>query len=127
MAENDGVIFDRLGGPEGVAAILQDMYERVLADPDLAPFFENTSMDRLRQMQYQFVASAFDGPVAYTGAELNAVHAGRGITRTHFSKFCGHFLEAMRARSIDPTVIDQALGRLATYADKVTGDANVDG
>ncbi len=93
----------------------------------LAPFFQNVQMDRLRQMQYQFMASALDGPSEYTGAELNAIHRGRGITGEHFAKFCGHFADAVKAAGATPREVDDALGRLATYKDKITGDTNVDG
>ncbi|MEM9645025.1 MAG: group 1 truncated hemoglobin [Planctomycetota bacterium] len=127
MTDNDDILFERLGGAEAVAEIVRDMYERVLSDPELAPFFRETSMERLRRMQYQFIASALDGPVSYTGAELTSVHSGRGIKRQHFSKFCGHFGDAMDARGVEAVLIDQALGRLAIYADRITGDANVDG
>ena len=127
MSEDSVTLFERLGGASGIADIVHDMYERVLADSELAPFFANVAMDRLKRMQYQFIASALDGPVDYTGAELNAIHRGRGITAHHFAKFCGHFADAMEARGADPKDVDNALGRLATYKDKITGDVNIDG
>ncbi len=120
-------LFQRLGGATGVAEVVEDMYRRILDDPELAPFFEHVEMDRLRRMQYQFMASALDGPETYTGAELTAIHRGRGITEHHFSKFCGHFADAIEERGASQRDIDMALGRLATYKDKITGDANVDG
>ena len=120
-------LFDKLGGPTGVADIVHDMYDRVLADAELAPFFEHTKMERLRRMQYQFIASALDGPVQYTGAELTAIHRHRGVTDHHFAKFCGHFVDAMEAHGAPRFEIDQALGRLSTYKDKITGETNIDG
>lgn len=120
-------LFDRLGGASGVAELVEEMYARVLDDPELAPFFQNVSMDRLHRMQYQFIASALDGPVQYSGAELNSIHRGRGITAHHFASFCGHFADAVEAHGATPREVDDALGRLATYKDKITGDVNVDG
>ena len=120
-------LFERLGGASELAQMVRAMYDRVLQDPDLAPFFENTSMERLHQMQYQFLASAFDGPVKYAGVELTAIHRDRGITAQHFAKFCGHFADAMEAHGVDRHDIDIALSRLAMYKDKITGDVNFDG
>lgn len=120
-------LFEQLGGVEAIAEIVNDMYRRILADPKLAPFFEKTPLERLRHMQYEFLVSAFDGPVTYSGSELTAVHKGRGIRAQHFYRFCGHFADAMEARGIDPLLIDRALGRLALYRDRITGDSNVDG
>ncbi len=127
MPDDEETLFDKLGGATGVAGIVREMYDRVIADPELAPFFENVTMDRLHRMQYQFIASALDGPVEYSGAELTAVHRGRGITAHHFARFCGHFADALEAHNISPHDVDKALGRLATYRDKVTGDVNFDG
>ncbi len=127
MPEEPKTLFDRLGGASGVTAVVQEMYRRVLEDPELAPFFEGVSMDRLRRMQYQFLSAALDGPAVYTGAELTAIHHGRGITSQHFAKFCGHFADAVEAHGATPRDVDDALGRLATYKDKITGDVSLDG
>lgn len=124
---DDKSLFERLGGTETLIKIIEDTYRRVLADPDLKRFFENVPMNRLRKMQFHFLAAAFDGPAEYSGAELTAAHAGKGIGGKEFSKFCGHFLDSLESHGIDSRDIDQAMGRLATFKDKVTGDANVDG
>ncbi len=127
MNDASDELFQRLGGAEGVSEIVGEMYRRVLDDGELAPFFKNVPMERLQKMQLQFISSALDGPINYTGAELTAVHAGRGITSQHFAKFCGHFADAMEHFGKNSRDIDNALGRLATYKDKITGDSNVDG
>lgn len=127
MANEDDKLFQRLGGAAKLAEIVREMYDRVLQDPELAPFFANTSMERLHHMQYQFLASAFDGPVEYAGAELTAIHRGRGISSQHFAKFCGHFVDAMEAHGVDAHDVDIALSRLSMFKDKITGDVNYDG
>ena len=120
-------LFDRFGGTEKLLSVVREMYDRVLADVDLAPFFEHVEMARLHRMQYQFLASALDGPVDYTGAELTAIHRGRGITDHHFALFCGHFADAAEAHGVGKREIDDALARLAMFKDKVTGDVSIDG
>jgi hemoglobin len=127
MGEASDALFSRLGGSTGLHQIVDDMYRRVLADEELSPFFAHVTMERLRRMQFQFLASALDGPVNYAGSDLTAIHANRGITGYHFAKFCNHFADAMEAHGAAPRDVDDALGRLATYKDKITGDANVDG
>ncbi|GAA4466541.1 group 1 truncated hemoglobin [Novipirellula rosea] len=127
MNHDSPELFDRMGGADALSAIVQDMYERIFNDPQLAPFFKHVQADRLRKMQYEFLASAFQGPVNYTGAELTAIHHNRGIHAAHFALFCTHFAEAARAHGAKEVDVDQALGQLATYKDKITGDSNVDG
>ena len=127
MSDDSQVLFERLGGASSMAAIVQEMYHRILIDPDLSPFFKNISMDRVRKMQYHFLASAFDGPADYSGSDLTKIHAGRGIKGPHFAKFCGHFADVLEERGVAKRDVDDALGRLALYKDKITGDTNVDG
>ncbi len=127
MSDESTKLFERLGGASKLAEVVREMYQRVLSDPELARFFENTSMERLQHMQYQFLASAFDGPVDYAGVELTAIHRGRGITSHHFAKFCGHFADALEAHGVAERDIDMAMSRLAMFKDKITGDVNFDG
>ncbi|MCO8120380.1 group 1 truncated hemoglobin [Stieleria sp. TO1_6] len=127
MTDKSPVLFERLGGAAAIANYVQEMYQRVLADPDLASFFADSSMDRVKKMQYHFLASAFDGPADYSGAELTKIHADRGITAKHFAKFCGHFADVLEEHQVAARDIDDALGRLAMFKDKVTGDSNIGG
>jgi len=120
-------LLDQVGGPEGLRRIVDEMYVRVLADKELSPFFEGVEMDKLVRMQTEFIASITSGDIEYTGADLTKVHAGRGITRQHFTRFVSHLTEALEARQVTPHAIDQVLGKLAMYNDKITGSANVDG
>ncbi len=127
MTKSDEKIFEQLGGVEGMSQLVEEFYQRVLQDSQLAPFFANVDMQRLRTMQYEFLCSAFGGPIHYSGSELQAIHAGRGITKQHFAQFVGHLARVMEERGISPQTIDAMLGRLATFRDKIVGGANVDG
>ena len=64
-------------------------YEKVLADPELAPFFEGMDMPELIHKQVAFMTMAFDGPHDYTGRDLATAHAPlvkRGLTDKHFDR-----------------------------------------
>ncbi|TVQ00585.1 MAG: group 1 truncated hemoglobin [Planctomycetaceae bacterium] len=127
MSEAPETLYDALGGHAGVAAVVDEMYVRVLADVELAHFFADTDLERLKRMQTAFISAMVDGPANYSGAELTEIHRGRGIERQHFSRFCSHMLDALNEREVKPNLIDQVLGRLAMFSDKVTGATNVGG
>ncbi len=120
-------LFDRLGGAEHVFEIVSAMYKRVQADEELSPFFARATWERLQRMQFEFMAAALGGPVTYSGAEIQAIHAGRGIKQQHFSKFVGHLADEMEDRGVPRDDIDAVLAQLAMYRDRITGGANVDG
>ncbi|MFG0288909.1 MAG: group 1 truncated hemoglobin [Rhodopirellula sp. JB044] len=127
MSEAEPDLLTQLGGTEGLRRVVDEMYVRVLADKDLNHFFTGVEMDKLVRMQTEFMASITSGDIEYTGADLTRVHKGLGITRQHFSQFVGHFTAALQSHSVTPHAIDQVLGKLAMYSDKITGNANVDG
>lgn len=125
--ESTSDLLTQLGGESELRRVIDEMYVRVLSDPMLSPFFDGVEMDKLVRMQTEFMASITAGDIKYTGTDLNRVHAGRGITRQHFTRFVSHLTDALEAHQVSPHAIDQVLGKLAMYSDKITGLSNVDG
>ena len=104
--ENTGSsLFNRLGGATAIAAATKLMYEKVLADPSLAPFFAGTDMDRLRAAQASFLTMAFDGPAGYSGPGLRAAHAGLGITDAEFNSVIVHLGASLAELGVSGSVI----------------------
>ena len=122
MLKNNLSLFDRIGGEQMIADVVDDFYDRVLADTELKPFFKNTSMDKLRCMQREFFSAALDGPITYTGKSLSHVHHGRGITKHHFTLFVNHLLDTLRYYGINDQDVTDIISRINTYADEITGD-----
>ena len=122
MPNNHQTLFERIGGEQMIAEVLDDFYDRVLADPELKPFFRNTSIDKLRSMQREFFGAALDGPITYTGKPLSHVHHGRGITKHHLTLFVNHLLDTLRDRGISDQDVTDIISRISTYADEITGD-----
>lgn len=120
-AAPERTLFDQLGGEAGIAKLVEDFYDRVLADPQLKPFFENASMDRLRTMQREFFAAALDGPPKYSGLEISHVHWGRGINKEHFGRFIDRLLDTLKDSRLNDRTVDAIIDRLNMYSDEVTG------
>jgi hemoglobin len=102
-------LYERLGGAEGVAKIVDDFVVRAMADPranwqrkgvtrggvlgiggksaewDPSP----ASVERLKKRFAQFIAVATGGPPEYEGREMEAVHAGMKIDNAEFDAVVG--------------------------------------
>ncbi len=113
-------LFDRIGGEVAVRKLVEDFYDRVLADPELAFFFENTPMERLRDMQFEFFVVALDGPIDYTGRPIHLVHHGKNITRQHLSRFLDHLLKTIEAVHPNERDVYDIISRINTYSDQIT-------
>jgi hemoglobin len=120
-------LFERMGGEPAVTSLVRSFYDKVLADPELKPFFEHASMDRLYAMQYEFFAAALDGPVNYSGYSIAKAHFGRGIGKWQLSRFVDHLLETLKDRHLSEDDIAYLISRVNTYSDEVTGGTAVAG
>lgn len=105
-------LFERIGGEAAVKATVLKMYDKILDDDSLAPFFENSNVETLRLSQSAFVTYAFGGPNHYTGKSLRTAHAGavnQGMNGTHFDRVATHLKSAMEELSVPADLIAEAL------------------
>jgi hemoglobin len=114
-------LFDRVGGAGGVATLVRDFYARVLADPNLRPYFDGVAMDKLKRMQFEFFSAALGGPVYYSGRPVIHAHQGRNITRHHFQAFVEHLFDTLKDYSLSEQDRYTIIARINTYADDVIG------
>ena len=63
-------IYAQIGGAEALEAVVEDFYDRVLGDAELAGVFSGTNMARLKGKQVEFFAAALGGPTPY----LSLIH-----------------------------------------------------
>src|SRR5215470_8514444 len=95
-------LYEKLGEEAAIAKVVDGFYERVLADGSLAPFFDGVDMPALRRHQAAFLGAATGGPQPYTGPDLAAAHAGRGITDEHFDRVAEHLAAALANAGVTP-------------------------
>jgi hemoglobin len=100
-------IYETIGGASALAAVVDDFYVRVLADPQLAGFFGGANMPKLKGRQVEFFAAALGGPDLYQGASMRKVHAGRGISQADFDKVAFHLAAALAAAGVPAETITQ--------------------
>jgi hemoglobin len=106
-------IYDSIGGASAVRAAVDDFYERVLADPRLAPFFTGTDLQRLKAHQRAFIAAAIGGPGIFQGRDMSSAHAGLGITDADFDAVAGHLVDTLTGLGVPEETIGQIGGALA--------------
>lgn len=105
-------LFERIGGDSAVRVTVMKMYDKILDDEELAPFFENVDVETLRLSQHAFVTYAFGGPNHYTGNSLRTAHAGAvkgGLNDEHFNRVAGHLKAAMEELNVPEDLINEAL------------------
>ena len=120
-------LYARIGGAPTIERLITAFYQRVLSDPELAPFFEQTSIEKLQRMQQAFFSIALGGPPPDAPISLYESHRGRGIERRHLTKFTEHLLETLSELGIDDDDAKRICETIGTYSDEVLGESSVDG
>jgi len=117
-------LFERIGAEAAVQATVVKMYDKILDDALLAPFFENIDVEALRLSQSAFVTYAFGGPNHYTGRHLRQAHAGavsHGLSGEHFDRVTAHLKSAMEELNVPTDLITEALAIVASTRSDVLG------
>jgi hemoglobin len=98
-------LYDRIGGADAVAAAVDGLYERIVADRDLVAYFVGVDMERLKAHQRAFIASALGGPERYQGRRLDDAHRRLDITPEAFAKVADHLVATLVALEVDPPIV----------------------
>lgn len=102
-------IYEQIGGRESVAAAVDIFYARVMDDPQLAAYFAGTDMRRQKAHMRAFLASAVGGAEIYAGRDMQAAHAGLGVTNEAFNRVIGHLVATLVELDV-PSEIIVAIG-----------------
>ena len=117
-------LFERIGGEAAVRATVIKMYDKILGDEELAPFFDNIEVEKLRLSQSAFVTYAFGGPNHYTGKSLRHAHRGavsKGLSERHFDLVSTHLKTAMQELNVPTDLINEALAIVGSTRKDVLG------
>ena len=106
---NTPALFERLGGSASIDIAVDQFYERLLDDPELAPFFEDVPMGRQRAHQKAFLTMALGGPAAYEGRGLHEAHATVTIDDYHFDRVAGHLAGVLLGLGVAPELVDEVI------------------
>jgi len=83
-------MYDAIGGRPALVAAVDGLFERLLADPELAQFFPDGAGDLHRRFVVTMLCEALGGPQRYRGPGLAESHRDMGITDAHFDRTAAH-------------------------------------
>ncbi len=115
----EATLFDKLGGADAVASLVDRFYERVLKDPELEPYFRNVSTEKLRTMQREFFSAALGGPVEYAGRPILHAHHDLRITLALFQRFVRHMFDTLAEFNLSEPDVYDIISRLNMYTNDV--------
>jgi hemoglobin len=95
-------LYQRLGGYDAIAAIIDDLFARMREDPKFARFSVRSldSRNRSRQLLVDQICALAGGPCVYIGRDMRASHAGLGITEDEWESNLRHTMTALQKKGI---------------------------
>ena len=91
-------LYERVGGYNALAAVVDDFIGRLVADKQFEKFFIGHSIDskkRIRQHILDQFCAATGGPCVYTGRDMKTTHAGLGITNADWDAAAKHLSDSL--------------------------------
>ncbi|GFR44458.1 hypothetical protein Agub_g5719 [Astrephomene gubernaculifera] len=118
-------LFERLGGSAAVDAAVDIFYQKIMADSQLAPFFEGIDMDRQRKKQANFLTFAFGGSSTYGGKNLFAAHKKlieeKGLNESHFDLVAGHLVATLRQLKVAEDLVSEVVAIVGPTKNAIFG------
>jgi ferredoxin/truncated hemoglobin YjbI len=103
----DPELWDALGGDVKIRAVLETFYEMVYADPDLSPFFERVTIDRIIGKQFAFLKENIQGVSCFLGEQPRNTHNWMVISDALFDHRHLLMLKALRSHGLSDELIAQ--------------------
>ena len=117
-------LYERVGGYNALAAVVDEFMKRLAADKQLARFLVGLSDDskkRLRQHLLNQFCQATGGPCIYTGREMKTVHTGLKITESDWDIAAKALVETLDKFQVQKKEKDEIVGFVTTLKKDIVG------
>lgn len=101
--------YEKYGGFSTVSRIVMRLYDKLLEDDDVGPFFDDVDMPKLIDHQTKFVSSLMGGPASFSDTHIANAHKGLTIHDVHFDRLKALLRETLDEFSIEQTDADVVL------------------
>jgi hemoglobin len=115
-------LYERLGGKDAVASIVDSFLSNVTADKRVSKLFAKTTgpkLDHLKEMLSAQLCNASGGGCDYTGKSMKDAHAGMKITDAQFDAIIQDFTLALEEKQVAKDAEKEMLDKLTAMHDDI--------
>lgn len=113
-------LYQRLGGAEGMARLVDDIIAAHLANPLVKTRFENVKdLGHLKQMAREFFSAGAGGPVTYSGKDMLAAHKGMNISEQEYLAVMDDIVGALNRNGADEDSKKDVIAILYSLKDQI--------
>ena len=103
-------LYERLGGYDGISAVVDEFADSLFADKRISEFFIGMSDDtraQFKQKNKNLLCNVTGGPCKVISRPANVAHHGLGITAGDFEVVAGHLKDALNKFKVGPKEQEQ--------------------
>jgi hemoglobin len=112
-------LYERLGGRDGISAVVDEFYDRLVEDETLGPFFEDADLERLRRTQTDFLCEAAGGPETYDAEPVREAHLHVPFTEDHIVRAVEILSETLDEYDVPDEDAEKVIQAIAQYRDEL--------
>jgi hemoglobin len=117
-------LYQVVGGTDALKLAVDRFYERVVADPQLAHYFQGQDVPRIKRHQVLLLSQVLGGPAEYSGRQLGEAHAQLHIDDADYDRVVDHLLGTLRSLAVDDSVVSAVEGVVAGVKPDIVSPAN---
>ena len=97
---SDKSLYQRLGGYDAIAAVVDALMVRIKDDDKLRNFYDHRGADgiaREQQLLVDFLCASTGGPMVYTGRDMKPSHVGMRLDEEDWKRAMAHLTATLEA------------------------------
>jgi len=105
-------LYQRLGGAERIASIIDNALDRHAVNAILAPRFRGKDLTKLKALGTQFFCAGIGGPQTYEGRDLRTAHAGMNVSEQEYIATMDDIVAALNDHGVSAPEVDEVVAIL---------------
>jgi hemoglobin len=123
---SETTLYERLGGRDGIRAVVDDFYDRLVADEELGPYFDGADVERLRRTQTDFLCEAAGGPETYDAAPVRDAHSHVPFTPSDVQRAVDLLSESLDEFDVADEDAEAVVAAIAAHEDDLLAGEDED-
>ena len=118
---NSTTLYERLGGYDAIAAVVDALMVRIKDDDKLRRFYDHRGADgiaREQQLLVDFLCASTGGSMVYTGRNMKLVHVGMRLDEEDWKRAMAHLTETLDAFKVP----EQEKGEVISFHENLKSD-----
>ena len=124
MGEQPPSLYQRLGGREGIALVVDDFVANMVADARVNARFKGMqppAVFKLRSNLADQICDATGGPCAYLGRDMKATHKGMNISEGEWSATVENLIKALDKNKVGEKEKNELINALGPMKSAIVG------